>query len=379
VVQHGSGDDTDTLLVQAARGGDHAAFGVLIGRHRSSAIRVCHRFVGDRSQAEDAVQEAALHAWLSLDRLRRPERFGAWLIGISIHVCHSWSRYRADQTWSLEALVGGSAMSEPIDTGIPPSEAAELRDLGRRVRDAVAELPAGQRTAVALFYLAELSHREIAALLAIEPGAVKTRLHKARSRLRQRLLDLWNEEHMTIEQTTAAEFIDMTVEDVRAVSQAGTQRGERCVVLLAERDGDRLLPIWVGRFEGDAIAIELLHAQTRRPLTYAFTAQLLQASGAKLEEVRIKRLVDETFYAEAILDAAGSRKSVEARPSDAIALALETSAPIRVSAEVMLQAGATRAQLAEKQIVFRSAREQADQIRERVTQPRATWAASTLF
>jgi hypothetical protein len=118
--------------------------------------------------------------------------------------------YRAADAWSLEALLGGRMVPKRPDTDPPPPEVAELRDPGRRVRQAIGELPASQRTAVSLFYLADLSHAEIAALLGIQPGAVKTRLHKAR---------------------------------------------ERQVVLLAGRDGDRLLPVWVGGFEGDAPSV----------------------------------------------------------------------------------------------------------------------------
>ena len=376
MVQHS--DVPDNLLVEVARTGDHAAFGALIVRHRSAAIRVCQRLVGDRSVAEDAVQEAVLQAWLSIDKLRRPERFGAWLIGITIHICHGWTRYRAEQTWSLEVLLGGRTLPDPIDTESPPIDVVELRDLGRRVRAAIAELPVGQRSAVALFYLADLSHAEIAAVLGIQPGAVKTRLHKARGALRPTLLDLWNEEHMTTEPTSGSEFVDVTIEDVRVVSYPKTG-GERCVVLLEENDGERLLPIWVGRFEGDAIAIALLDAETQRPLTYALTAHLLQAAGARVREVHIQRLVEEMFYAEVIVEGPGGRQSVDARPSDAMALALNTNVPIRVSAEVMQKAGSTHAELAERRVASRSAREQADQIRQRVMQPRHTWATSALF
>lgn len=367
-------DDPDSVLVESARGGDHAAFGVLVARHHQLALRLCRRMVRDQSLAEDAVQEAILQAWLSLHRLRRADRFGAWLAGISLHICHSWSLYRADRTWSLEALVGGGAISEPIDPDRPMPETLELRELGRRVRQAITELPGGQRAAVALFYLADRSHAEIAALLGIEPGAVKTRLHKARGRLRRSLLDLWCEERMT----TASEFIDMSVEDVRAVTTAEPP-GERRVVLLVEHEGERLLPIWVGGFEGDSIAIGLLKAEARRPLTYAFAAQLVQASGARPSAVRIERLVDKTFYAQVVLETPGGSKFVDARPSDAIALALEAGVPIRVNAQVMEQAGVTRAQLADKQLVTRSARDQAAQIRERISQPISNWSVSSLF
>ena len=369
--------DKDAELVEAARRGERAAFSALVVRHRPLAVRLCARVVRDPSLVEDVAQEAVLQAWLSLDKLRRPERFGAWLAGIALHICRRWSGYRADEAWSLEALLGGRVIREPVDAELPPQHVAELRDLGGRVRQAIAELPVSQRSAVALFYLADLSHAEIAALLGIQTGAVKTRLHKARGRLRQILVDLWHEEHMT----TEAEFVDVDVEDVRALTIADPP-GERRVVLLAERDGERLLPVWVGGFEGDAIAIGLLRAEARRPLTHAFAAQLLNAVGARLQEVRIDRLVDETFYAQAVLESSGGTSVIDARPSDAIALALETGAPIRVSAEVMQQAGRTRAELAEERgiaVNARSARGHADEIRERLTQPRATWAVSTLF
>jgi RNA polymerase sigma factor (sigma-70 family) len=323
------------------------------------------------------VQEAVIQAWLSLDKLRKPERFGPWLAGIALHVSYRWLRYRADRAWSLEALTGGRAVPESFDTTPGPVELAELHDVSRRVRRAVAELPRGQRSAIALFYLGDLSHAEIAEVLGIHPGAVKTRLHKARRQLRQALVDLWCEEQMQ----TQIEYADVDVEDVRAVAQSDPP-GERSVVLLAQRGSDVLLPIWVGRFEGDAIAIGLVRAEARRPLTHAFAAQLLTAAGGQVREVRIERLVDETYYAQVVVKAQSVDKVVDARPSDAIALALETGAPIRVSHEVMQQAGLTRQELAQKPPLApttRSARNQADTIRERVMQPRATWATSTLF
>jgi RNA polymerase sigma factor (sigma-70 family) len=369
--------NVDAQLVEAARGGDHAAFGALVARHRPLAVRVCAHVLRDWATLDDVVQEAVLQAWLSLDKLRRPERFGPWLAGIALHICSRWSRYRADQAWSLEAVVGGRVISDSIDTAPGPVEAAELRDLGRRVRRAIAELPPGQRSAVALFYLADLSHAEIAEMLGIQPGAVKTRLHKARGQLRRSLLDLWCEEHMT----TQIDYVDVDVEDVRAMTFED-RPGERTVVLLAERAGERLLPIWVGRFEGDAIAIRLVRAEARRPLTHAFVAQVLAAVGGRVEQVRIERLVDETYYAQVVVQTQAGDKVVDARPSDAIALALETEAPIRVSADVMQQAALTRPELAQKRPTgsnTRSAREHADEIRERLAQPRATWASSALF
>ena len=332
----GSADDTTASLVQLAREGDQAAFADLVVRHRPVALRLCRRLLRDDGRAEDGVQEAVLVAWLNLETLRKADRFGAWLAGIALRVCHGWLRYQADSAWSLESLVGGRMLPEPIDWAAPPPESQELAELGAVVRSAVAELAPSQRSAVALFYLAGMSHAETAALLGIEVGAVKSRLHKARGRLRQTLWELWSEEHMmTIER--ASEFIDVHVEDVRAMPVVEPP-GERRVVLLGQASGEKVLPIWVGQYEGDAIAISLVGAEAPRPLTFAFAARLLEAAGGRLREVRINRLAEETFYAEVVLDSATGARTIDARPSDALNLAVRLGSPIYADEEVLAAA-----------------------------------------
>jgi RNA polymerase sigma factor (sigma-70 family) len=341
------------------------------------AVRLCQRVLLDDGRAEDAVQEAVLVAWLNLNSLRRANLFGAWLAGIALRVCHRWLRHQAYEMWSLESLVGGRYMSEPIDLATAPPDAAELAELGATVRRAVAALPPSQRSAVALFYLVGMSHAETAALLGIEVGAVKARLNKARNRLRQNLWELWSEVHMVA--VKGSGFIDVQVEDVRAVPVAGTP-GERRVVLLAEATGERVLPIWVGQYEGDAIAISLVQAEAPRPLTFAFAARLVGAAGGQVQQVRINRLADETFYAEVVLDSTKGTRSIDARPSDAIALALVTGAPIRVASEVMQLAARTPAELSQSRPAeSRSARERADQIREVVAMPKERRTSAMVF
>ncbi len=341
------------------------------------ALRLCRQLLRDDGQAEDGVQEAVLLAWLNLRSLARADSFDAWLAGIALRVCHGWLRYQARQAWSLEALLGGRLLAEPVDLAASPPASVEQAEFGARVRRAVATLPPGQRAAVALFYLDGLSHAEIAAQLGIDIGAVKARLHKARSRLRRSLWELWSEDHMTTE--TASEFIEIQVEDVRAVA-TDEPPGERRVLLLAESSGERVLPIWMGLFEGDAIAIALVHAESPRPLTFPFAARLLEAAGGRLQEVRIDRLVDETFYAQVVVETAAGTRTFDARPSDAIALALETSAPMSVARPVMDQAGRRRAELSESRpSESRSARERADEIRDLVAQPKPKWSRPTVF
>jgi RNA polymerase sigma factor (sigma-70 family) len=324
----------DEELVRAAREGDRSAFGVLIQRHRSVLVAVCRRMVRDSALAEDAAQEACLVALLELRRLRRPERFRAWLCGIGLNICRRWLRASLRDAFSLDAAAGGR--SSPL-AALPeddPAAVLEELDLLERVRAALASLPPGQRMAVTLFYLEGLSHREVGALLGIRAEAVKGRLHKARASLRERLERTWEETEMADEEDQS---VSMRVADVRR-RPAAEEHPERFVVLLRETDGDRTLPIWIGPFEGTAIAMLLTGTEMPRPMTFQFAANLLEAAGADVEAVTIDRLVDGTFYATVELTGPSGSASVDARPSDALALSLLRRAPVRVTRDV-LQAG----------------------------------------
>jgi bifunctional DNase/RNase len=101
------------------------------------------------------------------------------------------------------------------------------------------------------------------------------------------------------------------------------------------------LLIWIGPFEGTALAMSLQGAELPRPGSFQFTAALLAAAGGALQEVRVTRLVEGTFYAEAVVDGAAGRGGVDARPSDALTLALLTGAPIRVDPVVIDEAAGT--------------------------------------
>lgn len=334
-------DTDDVTLVQAAQRGDRAAFATLVSRHRPLLLALCRRFLGGASLAEDAAQEATLQGMLSLESLRRPERFGPWLGGIGLNICRRWLRERSHDHWSWEALIGGRPVQEPMEWRAAPEALAEAADLARRVRRAVADLPQGQRVAVLLVYLSGLTQAEAAAQLGIPAGAVKTRLHKARATLRLRLEGAWKEEQMTPEPRTQP--IPVRVVDVRRRPETADQPSIS-VVVLAELDGSRYLPIWVGAAEGAAMALLLERVETSRPLTYAFAASMLTAAGARLREVRIERITGDTFYAACIIEGRDGVQTVDARPSDALNLALAAGAPIHVQPAVLETSGVAAAE-----------------------------------
>jgi RNA polymerase sigma factor (sigma-70 family) len=321
----------EVALVAAARDGDKAAFAALVVRNRPMLLAVCHRALGDAELAEDAAQEAVLLALTSLDRLRRADRFGSWVAGIGLNVCRRWRRERARAAWSWEAVQGGLAADWPVP-GPGPAELAEAAEDTRRVLAAVAALPPGQRAAVRLHYLAGLTQAQTAARAGTSVGAIRVQLHKARVRLRQRLGPWRREERMSVDD--AAGWVEMRVADVRR-GAATEEMPERHVVLLEEVGGGRRLPIWVGPFEGIALAMGLREVELPRPDSVRFAAAMLAAAGGSLREVRVTRLVEGTFYAEAVVDGLAGQGHVDARPSDALALALVAGAPVRVDPAVL--------------------------------------------
>ena len=326
----------ESALVLAARAGDKTAFTALLARHRPLLLRLCERALGDPFAAEDAAQEASLQALLSLDRLRCTEQFGAWLAGIGLNICRRWLRAHAHEAWSWDALVGGQRRPEPLTWQDDPVAHVEAADVVARVQQAVATLPQGQRHAVLLFYLSGLTYAETASQLAIEVTAVRTRLHRARAALRERLHAEWKEEFMSTD--AGVPFVRMQVADVKRQRAQGDHPGSHAVVL-SEVGGTRRLVIWIGTFEAEALACLLEHVEFPRPLIYTLTARVLEATGGRLDAVRLVRLVETVYYAELVLGGPQGQRIVDARPSDAFNLALLVGAPIHVAPAVLDRAG----------------------------------------
>jgi hypothetical protein len=275
-------------------------------------------------EAEDLVQEALLRAYLGLSQLRDPARFGAWLCGIAVNLAKMRLRRRA-----LEARV----VAEPSLDG-----RFEDRELLRLVRDAVDVLPAGQREVVLMHYIDDLSCDEIAALLGSSPGAVRVRLHRARQQLREELAVL----APTPKPKEEIRMIEVRLEDVVVRIAEGDPMQlvtDKRIVLLKESDGERLLPIWVGPPEGDALALRLTGETTPRPMTSDLMAELVRVTGARVERVVVTSLREKTFYAVIALAVDGRVDELDARPSDALNLAVRLGAPIFVEESVLAESG----------------------------------------
>ncbi len=129
-------------------------------------------------------------------------------------------------------------------------------------------------------------------------------------------------------------MIEVFVESIRV-----NMTNYRRVVMLKEKTAPRYLPIWIGHFEADAIAIPMQNVPVSRPLTHDLLKGVIEQLGGKLTQVVINELADETFYAKLIVEAGGKQVEVDARPSDAIAIAIRAKVPIFVADSVFEQAG----------------------------------------
>jgi bifunctional DNase/RNase len=224
-------------------------------------------------------------------------------------------------------------------------EARELRDI---VWKALAEIPAQQQETVQLHYVEGLRAWEIAALIGMPAGTVKARLHRARGRLRRVLAAELGvplesggppEERLTMIQVTVDDVLVRTPKEgeVRWFGTAGgpTNVGWHHIVLLKECDGQRVLPIWVGVFEANAIALALAGIATPRPMSLSLMHRVLGLANVAIERVAITALRDNIFYAVLTLRIDGQLQEADARPSDAITLALYAGAPIFVTTEML--------------------------------------------
>jgi RNA polymerase sigma factor (sigma-70 family) len=294
---------------------------LLVRRHHSMVLRVIERLTGSSTMAADASQEAAVAALVGLDRLRSPERFGAWYAGIALNIARRWLREPAAATLS----------DDHPDLAPSPEDQVVAAEVATALRDAVAVLAPGQRQAVLAFYWQGLTHAEVAAELAISPSAVKARLHQARTALNSRLAPSIRTalEVMPVPATAEPVFVDAHIVEVRR-SDGDDPTWRPHVVVLEETAGARRLPIYIGAPEATALAYNLESLEMPRPMTYQLSAGLLAASGARVNEVRITHLAEGNFYAAILIDGPSGPAEVDARPSDALNLAIVCSAPIRV-------------------------------------------------
>ena len=126
-------------------------------------------------------------------------------------------------------------------------------------------------------------------------------------------------------------------------------RTQTPVVLLKEREGTRMLPIWIGPSEASAIAIVLAQREFQRPLTHDLLRTVIECLGATVPKIAIVDLQEKTYFATVFLARGDERFKIDARPSDSIALALRTGSPIFVKEELLREDDGTEESMTSQQ------------------------------
>lgn len=139
---------------------------------------------------------------------------------------------------------------------------------------------------------------------------------------------------ITLSKEKAPSFIEMEVKGVRI-----DPVGQSPVVILADREGKKALPIWIGLFEANAIDKELKQISSPRPMTHDLLHSILTQANVKVKEVKIVDLKEQTYYATLYLTLNKGSIEIDSRPSDAIILALKSKVPILVSVRLLEKQG----------------------------------------
>jgi RNA polymerase sigma-70 factor (ECF subfamily) len=176
-------------LIRSAQAGDLEAFNALVLAHQDQVYSLALRFMGQRAPAEDATQEAFLRAFRAI-RTFRGDRFRAWLLSIVANTCRDeLRRQRRQPSQSLDARRDDDTLAlDPADPGPTPEDGAMNSELRAALERALLQLPEDWRLVVVLSDVHGLSYQEVAQVAALPVGTVKSRLSRARGRLRDILM-----------------------------------------------------------------------------------------------------------------------------------------------------------------------------------------------
>ena len=177
----------ELLLISRARGGDREAFGELVEQYRDNVYRLAYRMCGNAYDADEAAQEAFVAAWRALPNFRGDAKFSTWLYRLTTNAAIDvMRREKRHQT------VGDGEMIDLADDADSPQETVERTEQQEAVQKALATLSEEYREVLLLRYMEELDYAEIAEVLQLPSGTVKSRINRAKAALKTALLKSGN-------------------------------------------------------------------------------------------------------------------------------------------------------------------------------------------
>ena len=183
--------ENDVQLIRSILSGNDEAFSVLVRKHQKSIHALAWRKVGDFHIAEEITQDTFLKVYKNLAQLKNPNQFGGWIYVIANNLCKKWHEKNKSVMQSLEATPIEEIEKLSYTRHLSDQRQTEItEDRHELVKKLLAQLPESERTVVTLFYLGEMTAKEIGKFLGVSVNTVKSRLHRGRERLQERQEEL---------------------------------------------------------------------------------------------------------------------------------------------------------------------------------------------
>jgi RNA polymerase sigma-70 factor (ECF subfamily) len=181
----------DVRLIDETLGGDAAAFGQLVTRYQDRLYNTVVHVVGSSDTAYDVVQDAFVQAYTKLEKFERASAFYTWLYRIAVNL--AISRRRREKPMASIDQVREVLGNEPLDDAELPAAQLEQRERACQVHQALSALSEEHRTILTLREMEDFSYEQIAEILELPVGTIRSRLHRARMQLRDQLKDVIQE------------------------------------------------------------------------------------------------------------------------------------------------------------------------------------------
>ena len=174
----------ELALIAQAKTGDLAAFEALYDLHKASIFRTALAITNDRAVAEEILQDTFLRAYKHLERVKEDVSMAPWLYRIAVNLAYDWSAKQKRWLKAINSIIDRIVTSNVVS----PERSVEDQEVQNLLYEAINKLEFKQRTTLVLFYLQDFSLTEIAEIMSCPVGTVKSRLHYARTNLKQALL-----------------------------------------------------------------------------------------------------------------------------------------------------------------------------------------------
>ncbi len=180
---------TDAEIIHLVLSGHSEVFGELVSRYGNFIHRVCARFIKNEHGVQDAVQDTFVRAFVNLKQVKEPKQLGGWLRQVACSVCMNRLKGQGKEFTLASVDDEEGSPFDPVDHRPEPGREAENRELINAVLRNIAELPTEYREPIEMFYFKGKTPKDIAMRLGLNPGCVRTRLHRAHQLLKSHLSD----------------------------------------------------------------------------------------------------------------------------------------------------------------------------------------------